>query len=217
MRFKIRYSGNMWKNFSNAVMVLEYSLVDSLIALLIDISLFFFILLGFGKIYYAVTGVVEVPSDVSKSILASLVIIELIIIIIIECKRRNTYVSIDYRGVYVYNNNGMKFGVGQWYRRNAVIPFGKIVKCYSEVPKNVPKNYRYQYFAVFKHFARDFNQIIGKENSPYYLPAVSRGRFDEECVILELTTGKSVVLPIDECKQFVDLYNQYIGRISKGN
>lgn len=199
----------MWKNLSNAILFIEYVMLDILITVLIDIPLFFFILLGVGEVFTSLKGVETVPGSLSHLVILILAVIELFIIVVIECIRRNTYVSIDYNGVYVYNNNSVKFGMKQFYKRSATIPFSKITCCYVSVPNNVPRNYRYQYFSAFRNIGRSINSYLGNTNNPYYIPAVSRGRYDKECVLLELINGKTVVLPIDECDEFVERFNKY--------
>lgn len=41
-------------------------------------------------------------------------------------------------------------------------------------------------------------------------PAIAGGRYDKECILLELNNKRIIVIPIDECEEFLELFNKYI-------
>lgn len=205
MKFEFQYSSRAKEIFSKIKLFIAWLIIDVAFTLIIDAVLFIPITLIIDKIYTLFTKQIEVPSTFSTPILILLGVAELTVIIIVECKRRNTYVELNYSGVCIHNNNGMRFQPKQWYKINAAIPFYDVTDCYSLTPKNVPKNYLYQYIAPIKSTVHN----MGLSNNPYYLPAIANGRYDEKCVLLELKNGKTVVLPIDDCDEFIELFNSY--------
>lgn len=205
MNFKFQYSSKAKEVYSKINLFIGWLIIDIAFTLIIDIILFIPITVIIDKIYTLFTNKIEVPSSFSTPALIILGIIELMVIIVIECKRRNVYVRLYPYGVYICNNNFARFQSNQWYKLNATISFCDIVDCYSMIPSNVPKNYLYQYLEPIKMTSRRF----GFSNAPYYVPAIASGRYDEECVLLELKNGKTIVLPIDQCDEFIELFNKY--------
>lgn len=211
MKFKFQYSSKAKEVYSKINLFIGWLIIDIAFTLIIDIILFIPITLIIDKIYTLFTNKIEVPATFSTPILIILGIIELLVIIVIECKRRNVYVKLDSCGVYIYNNNFAKFQSNQWYKLNATLNFCDIADCYSMVPSNVPKNYLYQYLEPIRMTSRR----LGLSNAPYYVPAIASGRYDKECVLLELKNSKTVVLPIDNCDKFIELFNKYSEKYSK--
>ncbi len=205
MKFKFQYSSKAKEIYSKINLFIGWIIIDIAFTLIINIILFIPVTLIIDKIYTLFTNKIEVPATFSTPILIVLGIIELIVIIFVECKRRDVYVELNCNGVYIHNNNGMRFQPKQWYKLNASISFYDIVDCYSMTPKNVPKNYLYQYIAPVKNISRH----LGLSNNPYYIPAIASGRYSDECVLLELKNGKTIVLPINDCDKFIELFNVY--------
>lgn len=204
MKFKLEYRNKSSEIYSKIKLFIAFFIIDIAFTLPMNFVFILPVMFIVSKIYTLFTGEIEVPESISNTALIILLIIELAVIIAVEIKRRNQYVRLDYRGVYICNNNGVRFQPKQWYKINATISFYDIVDCYSMKPSNVPKNYRYQYIAPIKDTARH----LGLSNKPYYIPAIANGRYNEECVLLELKNGKTIVLPIDNCDDFISAYNE---------
>lgn len=214
MKFKLQFSSKGREIYSKINLFFGFFIIDFVFTLIFNMIFFIPVTLIIDEVYFILhAGETEVPEAFSVPILIALAIIELIVIIIAECKKRNVYVRLDYRGVYICNYNLMRFQSNQWYKLNATLKFYDIENCYTMIPIDVPKNYLYQYFEPFRMTSRH----LGLSHKPYYVPAIASGRYDEECVLLELKNGKTVVLPIDDCDEFVSLFYEYADKYNSNS
>lgn len=205
--YKFKYSSKLREKYNFITLFIALVLIDIGILIVVDFLLFFPIFYIIGLLHELITGIVECPDRVLYSAWISILVIELIIIIIVEIKRRFTYCQIREKGIYIYNNNFAKFGCGSIFKRNATIRYSKIENCYIAIADFVPKNY--SWMSLFKRIHR---RILKSEQYDY-IPAIADGDFENECIILELKNGKAVVMPIENCEQFLKDYTERINRI----
>jgi len=78
-----------------------------------------------------------------------------------------------------------------------------------------PNNYTYKKYNRFgtNEVYFDYRRKVGVTKTKE--PAISGGRYDEECVLLELDNKRIIVIPIDECDSFLKLFDQYMDQFKK--
>jgi len=148
----------------------------------------------------------EIGADLAKTFFA----VEIIGLIVFYTKNSQYYVKIDYRGVKISNYSFLHYGLRQPFRMNVIIPFDRIVGCTSSIPVDCPPNFRYAHYNGREMIARRRNLKRGKDINYIREPALAGGRYDKECVLLELDNKRIIVIPIDECDEFVELLDKYM-------
>lgn len=201
MKYNLKFSNKFRKAISVLVLFSVYVLIDIFFIAALDI-IAFLIMLCFITVF-------DWNLALFMELFKLTIIIEVIFIIFIEIKRRSPYVKITPKGVLIYNSNGVHFGLRQYYRLNAVAPYDRIVSCKIGIPVDCPPNYRYQRYNTLFMIKRYFDLKHGKDVSYMKEPAIAGGRYDEECILLELDNKRIIVIPIDECSEFLEQFNKY--------
>lgn len=210
MKYRFVYPSNSIKIADSFIAWVQTVFYDFCITVIINILIFLPTLLIIEYTYVIVMNADEVPVSFIKTSYSVIFIIEILFIAFIEIKRRFTYCELKSYGLYIYNNNGMKFGYGNWYKRNATIPYSQIELCYISKADFVPKNYWKQIW--FISMFRYLNRKINKSSTYDYIPAIANGNYKSNCIIIELKNKKAVVLPIDDCDDFLSKYNSIINQ-----
>lgn len=199
-RYRLTYSSKFQKINNFISLLFSTSLLDCGVAAVIDIVLLFPIMYITGNAYLKIMKTEEVPKHYFLYCFLFLACVEFVIILIVEIKRRFIYCEFREKGIYVYNNNGVKFGYGNIFKKNAIIPYDEINACYISTGEFVTKSY-----SALSYFKRFKNRLL-HESKYDYIPAIAYGDFENDCIILELENKKGVVLPIENCEQFIAEY-----------
>lgn len=197
MKFEMKYS----TRFKQIVYFIGGFLYASMFTILP-----FLVLCVLSHFLFSILFGEEVGADLAKTFLA----VEIIVLIIFYTKNSQYYVKIDYRGVKISNYSFLHYGLRQPFRINVIIPFDRIVGCTSSIPVDCPPNFRYAYYNGREMIERRRNLKRGKDVNYIREPALAGGRYDEECVLLELDNKRIIVIPIDECEEFVELLDKYM-------
>lgn len=188
-------------------------ILDFIKVLFINIPVFLIIFFFFSIVRDLFSLQVDFDySTVGYIVILCIIIIELVAICISEYRQRQLYVFVRFDGITIHNRSYENFGVNQRPKRKTFIPYSRILSCYSAIPYNIEKNAWFMYKNTFDDVNNFFKQTIGVRhimNAPLVLPAINGGRYDEECVMLELDNNITVALPINECGQFLEIFQKY--------
>lgn len=190
-----------------------YAVWELILFLFIDMSIIIFVdfmlVIPFTDLIYSlvetIDDTIELTTENIYTIYKSVLVIEFLIVLAINIKRRFLYCQMRYKGVYIYNNNFTKFGYGKFYKLNATIPYSEIETCYKARAVDCPPTYRYQYYYLFTYLSKKIN----KDTSYGYIPPILYGDYDSECVILQLHNKKIVPLPIEDCDGFIEEFERW--------
>ena len=116
---------------------------------------------------------------------------------------------------FIHHGNFVHFGLRQTFRMNVNVPYDRIVNCKKGVPVDCPPNYRYTYYSQLRTIKRYVDLKSGKDIPYMTEPAIAGGRYNEECILLELDNKRIIVIPIDECDAFLELFDQYMEKFKK--
>lgn len=200
MKFYIKYAKITKRIFYSVLSFIVFSFIYTFFISLINVFLFLFV---------GIFESTDFSNEILSAVLKLILLAEAVIIFVLSFKRINPYIKILPKGIFIYNNNFQHFGLCQFHRINITIPYCKIVKCTKEIPIDCPINYNYKAYNYFienkqyQEYKRRRGSVRIKE------PAIAGGRYDEECILLELDNKRIIVIPIDECAEFLDLFNQY--------
>lgn len=198
MKFKLRYHSRLNKILS----VLKNFAFALMLIITIQLAVSFFLLI-------LIVGFELELSKQSSYIILHIYIDSGPVILCLSFLANNQYVKIGPNGILIHNCNFIHFGLGQHYRINITVEFKHIVNCKIEIPVDCPKNYSYLMYSKCgdNKAYYDYRKKVGVMKTKE--PAIAGGRFDEECILLELDNKRIIVIPIDECAEFLDLFNQY--------
>lgn len=152
----------------------------------------------------------KLGNETEKDLLIFLAIIAIILELFMIYKTSIYYVKITPKGVYLHHGNFVHYGLHQFPTINTTIPFKNILSCKIGIPVNCPRNFRYTYYNQFYMIKRYIDLKRGREVEYMKEPAIPGGRYDKECILLELDNKRIIVIPIDECEEFLELFNKYI-------
>lgn len=203
MKYKLKYKSARAKAYHSFLFYLCFSAIALLPIIVIDL-LFVIMFAIFAAEHLPITE--QNIYDYAYFIL----VIEIFISVLIALKSNKRYVKMDSKGVLIHNSNTEHFGLGQCNRLNVIVPFERVVGCYIEIPVDCPDNYKYKKYNKFgaNEIYFDYIRKVGVMKAKE--PAISGGRYDKECILLELDNKHIIVIPIDECEEFLELFNQYI-------
>lgn len=157
----------------------------------------------------------ELNDDTAKPIFWIMFVIGLILVYYIIWRTSIFYVELTPKGVFIHHGNFMHFGLHQFLRINVNVPYNRIVSCKIGIPVDCPRNYRYTRYNQLFMIIRYFDLKHGREVEYMKEPALAGGRYDEKCILLELDNKRIIVIPIDECEKFLELFNQYIEKYNE--
>ncbi len=208
MKYKLKYKSALAKIYHSLLFYLCFAVIALLLFLVIDL-LFLIVFSLFAVKYLPVTE--QGIYDFARLVL----VIETFISVLIALKLNKRYVKIGSQGVLIHNSNTEHFGLGQRNRLNVIVPFEHIVCCYIEIPFDCPDNYKYKKYNRFgaNEIYFDYRRKVGVMKTKE--PAISGGRYDEENILLELDNKRIIVIPIDECKEFLELLDRYMEQYKK--
>lgn len=202
MRFKLQYKSNLTKVYHSAI----YCLCFMLFALIPILALCFLVVI-----------IVAVLSDAISLYYFSIFIfvLEFLLALFIALYSNKRYIKISSKGILIHNGNTIHFGLRQQFRFNTMVSFDRIKKCYIEIPIDCPKTYSYLIYKKFGGNDEYFDYIRKAGVIKTKEPALAGGRYDEKCILLELDNKRIIVIPIDECEKFLELFNQYIEKYNE--
>lgn len=203
MKYKLQYKSAFAKAYHSFLFYLCFAAIALLLIIAIDL-LFFIVFVFFAAEYLPI-----IEQNIYDCFYFVLVIEILIAIFIaLQCNKR--YIRIGSQGILIHNSNTEHFGLGQRNRLNITVPFERVVRCYTEIPVDCPDNYMYKKYNRFgaNEIYFDYKRKVGIMKTKE--PAISGGRYNEECILLELDNKRIIVTPIDECEEFLELFNQYM-------
>lgn len=202
MKYKLQYRSALVKAYHSFLFYLCFALIDLLVIVVINVL--------FMVSAFWVAGYIAITEQNIYDCAYFILVIEIFISVLIALKSNKRYVKIDSKGVLIHNSNTEHFGLGQRNRLNVIVPFERVVGCYIEIPVDCPDNYKYKKYNKFgaNEIYFDYIRKVGVMKTKE--PAIAGGRYDKECVLLELDNKRIIVIPIDECEEFLELFNQYI-------
>lgn len=203
MKYKLQYKSALVKAYHSLLFYLCFAVIALLPIILINL-LFVIVFDLFAEEYLHITE--QNIYDCACFVL----VIEIFISVLIALKYNKRYVKIDSKGVLIHNSNTEHFGLGQRNRLNVIVPFERVVCCYIEIPVDCPDNYKYKKYNRFgaNEIYFDYRRKVGVMKTKE--SAIAGGRYNEQCVLLELDNKRIIVIPIDECEEFLELFNKYI-------
>lgn len=207
MEYKLQYRSALVKGYHSFLFYLCFAGIDLLAIVIINLLLMVFA--------FFVTGYIAITEQNIYNVAYFVFVIEIFISVLIAFKCNKRYVKIDSQGVLIHNSNTEHYGLRQHNRLNVIVPFDRIVRCYKGIPVDCPDNYMYKKYnrlganEVYFDYRRKVGVMKTKE------PAISGGRFNEECILLELDNKRIIVIPIDECDSFLKLFDQYMDQFKK--
>lgn len=202
MKYKLQYRSALVKAYHSFLFYLCFALIDLLVIVVINVL--------FMVSAFWVAGYIAITEQNIFDGAYFVFTIEIFISFFIAFKCNKRYVKVDSQGVLIHNSNTEHYGLRQCNRLNVIVPFNRIVRCYKEIPVDCPNNYTYKKYnrfganEIYFDYIRKVGVMKAKE------PAISGGRYDKECILLELDNKHIIVIPIDECEEFLELFNQYI-------
>lgn len=202
MRFKLQYKSNLAKVYHSAI----YCLCFMLFALIPILALCFL-----------VVTIVAILSDTISLYYFSIFVFVLgfLLALFIALYSNKRYIKISSKGILIHNGNTIHFGLRQQFRFNTMVSFDRIKKCYIEIPIDCPKTYSYLINKKFGGNDEYFDYIRKAGVIKTKEPALAGGRYDEKCILLELDNKRIIVITIDECEKFLELFNQYIEKYNE--
>lgn len=212
MKFEMYYADKKSKVKQSITWFILNFIIDASIAVFVDIAVFIVYIFTSDEFadFLRLFSVKLSEWFIDTNFIPFVIAIQTIIIIAVEIKRRKVYVKITPRGVIIHNGNGQRFGTIQLYKPYAMIKYKHIISCYISTP--------YDMLPEVKYIPHLYIMSINRQNqikNPYLIPAISYGRYDSPCVCIELDTNMVAVLPINECSEFIELFNKYFS-IYKG-
>lgn len=207
MEYKLQYRSALVKAYHSFLFYLCFAGIDLLAIVIINLLLMVFA--------FCVTGYIAITAQNIYNVAYFVFVIEIFISVLIAFKCNKRYVKIDSQGVLIHNSNTEHYGLRQRNRLNVIVPFNRIVRCYKEIPVDCPNNYTYKKYNRFgaNEVYFDYRRKVGVTKTKE--PSISGGRYDEECVLLELDNKRIIVIPIDECDSFLKLFDQYMDQFKK--
>lgn len=202
MKYKLQYRSALVKAYHSFLFYLCFALIDLLVIVVINVL--------FMVSAFWVAGYIAITEQNIYDCAYFILVIEIFISVLIALKSNKRYVKIDSKGVLIHNSNTEHFGLGQRNRLNVIVPFERVVGCYIEIPVDCPDNYKYKKYNKFgaNEIYFDYIRKVGVMKTKE--PAIAGGRYDKECILLELDNKRIIVIPIDECEEFLELFNKYI-------
>lgn len=215
MIFKLHYESKKKKITNSLRLFLINFLFDIIKVSLINIPVLFIVFLALSSIRELLPEILlQNYSAISYTVVICIFIIELIIICITELKQSGLYVFIRSDGIIIHSRNYECFGIIQKPSKSTFIPYNRILSCYIAVPLNIEKDVSFMYKNMFDDIINFFHNTVGARhlmNLPLILPSIKGGRYNCECVMLELDNNRTIVLPIDECGKFLEIFQKYSG------
>lgn len=212
MIFKLQYENRKNKMIYTLRLFLINSLIDLIKILLINIPVLFIVFFALSSVRDLLPEVLlQNYSTISKAVIICIFAVELIIICITELKQSGVYVFVRSDGIVIHNRDYKCFGIIQKPSKSTFIPYNRILSCYIAVPRNIEKNAALMYKNTFDDIRNSFHNTIGTRHLmklPLILPSIKGGRYDRECIMLELDNNRTVVLPVDECEKFTEAFNE---------
>lgn len=202
MKYKLQYRSALVKAYHSFLFYLCFALIDLLVIVVINVL--------FMVSAFWVAGYIAITEQNIYDCAYFILVIEIFISVLIALKSNKRYVKMDSKGVLIHNSNTEHFGLGQRNRLNVIVPFERVVGCYIEIPVDCPDNYKYKKYNKFgaNEIYFDYIRKVGVMKTKE--PAIAGGRYDKKCILLELDNKRIIVIPIDECEEFLELFNQYI-------
>lgn len=202
MKYKLQYRSALVKAYHSFLFYLCFALIDLLVIVVINVL--------FMVSAFWVAGYIAITEQNIYDYAYFILVIEIFISVLIALKSNKRYVKMDSKGVLIHNSNTEHFGLGQRNRLNVIVPFERVVGCYIELPVDCPDNYKYKKYNKFgaNEIYFDYIRKVGVMKTKE--PAISGGRYDKKCILLELDNKRIIVIPIDECEEFLELFNKYI-------
>lgn len=202
MKYKLQYRSALVKAYHSFLFYLCFALIDLLVIVVINVL--------FMVSAFWVAGYIAITEQNIYDCAYFILVIEIFISVLIALKSNKRYVKIDSKGVLIHNSNTEHFGLGQCNRLNVIVPFERVVGCYIEIPVDCPDNYKYKKYNKFgaNEIYFDYIRKVGVMKTKE--PAIAGGRYDKECILLELDNKRIIVISIDECEEFLELFNKYI-------
>lgn len=213
MKFKLRFgskaklAGYKFTHFWNFSILFSIPFAMGLFVVYIAVLFLLIELQNEGVLLFLIG---DVNDETGRSILYVMAFFTLMIEYYLIWKTSIYYVKITSKGIYLHHGNFVHYGLHQFPTINTTIPFKNIISCKIGIPVDCPPNFRYSYYNHISMIKRYFDIKRGKEVEYMKEPAIAGGRYDEECILLELDNKRIVVIPIDECEEFLELFNQYM-------
>lgn len=202
MKYKLRYKSVLTALYHSVI----YCLCFMLFALIPIIALYF--------LFIAIAAVFS-DSIMLNYFSKFVFILEILTALFIALCSNKRYIKISSKGILIHNGNTIHFGLRQQFRFNTMVSFDRIKKCYIEIPIDCPKTYSYLIYKKFGGNDEYFDYIRKAGIIKTKEPALADGRYDEKCILLELDNKRIIVIPIDECEKFLELFNQYIEKYNE--
>lgn len=176
-----------------------------------------FALIPILALCFLVVTIVAILSDAISLYYFSIFIfvLEFLLALFIALYSNKRYIKISSKGILIHNGNTIHFGLSQQFRFNTMVSFDRIKKCYIEIPIDCPKTYSYLIYKKIGGNDEYFDYIRKAGVIKTKEPALADGRYDEKCILLELDNKRIIVIPIDECEEFLELFNQYIEKYNE--
>lgn len=149
-------------------------------------------------------------------LIALLLVAQLIYVLLNQFRKREPYVFINRAGITLHARNFENYGIGVFPKQDIFIAYDEIKDCYISVPYTMEKNIGFAYKNMLTDATDFFKGRIGfrhKTEQPHILPSIADGRYDCKCVLVRLHNKYTIVLPIDNCEQFLQSFKKY----SSGN
>lgn len=207
MRFRLQFSSKIKKIGYKFAHFWNLTILFLFPAAIIMFIVYFAVL--FLLIELEEAGAVLLPYDFENTMLCVMIFLTAVIGGYVIWKTSIYYVELTPKGIFIHHGNFSHYGLRQFFRINVNISYARIVNCKIGIPVDCPPNFRYTYYNQLKMIKKYFDLKQGKEVEYMKEPAIAGGRYDEECILLELDNKRIVVIPIDECNEFLELFNQY--------
>lgn len=218
MLFKLHYSSKKKKVINTIRLYFINLLFDYIKITLINIPLFFLIFFIFSSFMLPISENTSVNlSKISNSIFILLLVIEFVTVCIVEYKQRHVYVLLHSQGIIIHAGNYESFGISQIPKKDIFIPYSRILSCYIAIPYNIEKDVSFMYRNTFDDIRAFCKHTIAKRhlmNIPLVLPSIKGGRYEEECIMVELDNNRIIAFPINECSEFLEKFEEYFSEYS---
>lgn len=215
MYFNMVYKSEKAKKSMHAFMYTMCLYIDFGLLFFINLALFILALVIYNISRKYITFEINISALMIIGVL--LITAEVLFVLIYEKKRRNEYVRVDHRGVYIYTGAGETFGYTSLNSMGILITYDKIKGFYSSVPYNMPQGPYYTYSNGFDFIKKLIKLNSRAESSQRLIPAIPNGRYDENCVLLELSNGCTAVLPLENDEKFKKYLSQYLEKYKEFN